>query len=299
MIFARYDAKGFNIDKTLFPFESRFLTVPSGAKIHYVDEGSGPVLLLLHGNPTWSFLYRKIISELKNNFRCIAPDYPGFGLSQAPNASYGFTPEEHMKTIKELVEALDLEDITLMMQDWGGPIGFGLAQSDPKRYSGFVIGNTFAWPLNSLGQKLFSHTMGGIIGRSLALSCNGIVHFFMRKGVTHRLDDQTYAMYMAPFHSIKSRSPTYIFPRELRRIGGFLSRVENNMVRIATKPALIVWGEKDFAFKTYERNKFEQIFSNHQTILLPDAGHFIQEDSPQQICKAIRSWAQLHQENIT
>src|SRR3954451_6985259 len=108
------------VDDGLFPFESRFVSI-GGHTVHYVDEGSGPTLLLLHGNPTWSFLYRNVILGLRDRFRCIAVDHPGFGLSTAPDA-YTFTPAEHAETLEQLVLQLDLTDVTLMVQDWGGPI---------------------------------------------------------------------------------------------------------------------------------------------------------------------------------
>ncbi len=99
----------------LYPFESRFADV-DGARVHYVDEGAGPPLLLLHGNPTWSFLYREIIRGLRDRFRCIAPDYPGFGLSQPP-PGYGFTAAEHAAVIERFVSELDLTGVTMMVQD--------------------------------------------------------------------------------------------------------------------------------------------------------------------------------------
>jgi haloalkane dehalogenase len=102
----------------------------AGCVVHYVDEGTGAPLLLLHGNPTWSFLYRKIIVGLRDRYCCIAVDYPGFGLS-TPRRGYGFTPAEHAKVLEELVDHLDLRDITLMVQDWGGPIGFAVATRQP------------------------------------------------------------------------------------------------------------------------------------------------------------------------
>src|ERR1041385_4365712 len=121
----------------LYPFEDRYAEI-DGARVHYVDEGSGPPLLLLHGNPTWSFLYRDVIKVLSESFRCIAVDYPGFGLSSAP-ASYGFTPAEHARAVERLILELDLTGITMMVQDWGGPIGFAAATRQPIRFARFVI----------------------------------------------------------------------------------------------------------------------------------------------------------------
>ena len=121
-------------DADLFPVTSRWLDV-DGHTVHYVDEGSGPTLLMLHGNPTWSFLYRRLISGLRDDFRCVALDYPGFGLSTAA-PGYGFTVAEHSGLVRRFVEALDLTEVTSVVQDWGGPIGMGAAISDPDRYAG-------------------------------------------------------------------------------------------------------------------------------------------------------------------
>ena len=279
----------FEIDTELFPFQSHTVAVGSGATIHFVDEGQGPLLLLLHGNPTWSFLYRSIIAGLKDRFRCIAPDYTGFGLSIA-SAGYGFTAAEHADVMTEFVEALDLWDFTIMMQDWGGPIGFSIALRHPDRVRGFIIGNTFAWPLERFGQKMFSRFMGGPIGRTLAWCCNGIVHFFMSRGVATGLDKRALKMYLAPFEKRRNRAPTHIFPRQLRAAGPFLAEICKGLHTLADKPALIVWGQKDFAFQEPERSRFEQIFPKHKIVLLPNAGHFIQEDAPDDIVQSVRSW---------
>ncbi len=115
----------------LFPYASRFVDV-DGHLVHYVDEGSGPVLLMLHGNPTWSFLYRDVIAALRDGFRCVAVDHPGFGLSQA-SPGYGASPAEHAQVLAHLVAQLDLRDVTLVLHDWGGPIGVSAAQRDPAR----------------------------------------------------------------------------------------------------------------------------------------------------------------------
>jgi haloalkane dehalogenase len=152
------------IPQDLYPFDDHYVDV-DGATIHYVDEGNGPPLLLLHGNPTWSFLYRDVIKGVSDRYRCIAPDHAGFGLSRAP-AGYGFTPEEHARVLERFVEQLDLNDVTMMVQDWGGPIGFAAATRHPDRFSAFVIGNTWAWPKSDPGTQLFSRLLGD--GRSAA-----------------------------------------------------------------------------------------------------------------------------------
>ena len=279
----------FKVDKALFPYESHYIDLENGARIHYVDEGKGKTLLLLHGNPTWSFLYRKIIAELKGEYRLIAPDYPGFGLSSAPKG-YGFTAAEQAQAINEFVQKLDLQDTTIMVQDWGGPIGFDVALSNPDRISAFVIGNTWAWPLERTGQKVFSTLMGGVPGQLTSWCCNGVVRFFMSRGVVNSLSNAELAMYLAPFSQYDKRSQTHIFPAQLQDADKFLSHISENLHTLSDRPVLLVWGMKDFAFQEPERSRFESTFPKHKTILLENAGHFIQEDSPKEIADAIRDW---------
>ena len=147
----------FTPDPTLYPFESRWFESKVGP-VHYIDEGEGPTVLLMHGNPDWSFLYRNIVIGLRDEFRCVAPDYPGFGLSAHP-LGYGFTPAEHAVVIGELVDHLDLSDMIVMGQDWGGPISLDVASRRADRVRGLVMGNTWFWPENSRMMRMFSKTM--------------------------------------------------------------------------------------------------------------------------------------------
>lgn len=280
------------VNRDLYPYQSRWLRLDNGTCIHYLDEGQGPTLLLLHGNPTWSFLYRHLIAELAEDFRLIAPDYPGFGWSVAP-PDYRFTPGEHVAVMEEFVSKLDLTDVTLMMQDWGGPIGFALALRQSTRINAFVIGNTWAWPLERTGHKVFSTVMGGWPGQFAAWCCNGVVRLFMRLGIATKLTDAELAMYLKPFSDRHSRTPTHVFPAQLLAAKDFLATVSAGLGKLADRPALIVWGGKDFAFRKPERSRFESLFPHHQTVLLENAGHFIQEDAPAQIAVAIRNWHQV------
>jgi haloalkane dehalogenase len=133
------------VDDELFPFESRFVAV-DGHTVHYVDEGSGPTLLLLHGNPTWSFVYRDVIRALRDEFRCVALDYPGFGLS-SPRTGYRYLPEEHARVVTAFVDTLGLRGVTLVAHDWGGPIGLATVQQRPAAFEGLVLANTWGWPI--------------------------------------------------------------------------------------------------------------------------------------------------------
>jgi haloalkane dehalogenase len=173
------------VDDDLFPFESHFVEI-DGHRVHYVDEGAGPTLLLLHGNPTWSFLWRDVITALRADFRCIALDYPGFGLSTA-KPGYRYLPEEHADVVTGFVDALGLDGVTLVGQDWGGPIGLAAAQRRPGTFDRLVLANTWAWPVNGvLHFEAFARIVGGLPMRILVRQFNLLVNAFIPTGHRRR-----------------------------------------------------------------------------------------------------------------
>ncbi len=147
----------FTPDPGLYPFESRWFDSSRG-RLHYIDEGAGPPLLLCHGNPTWSFLYRDIIIALRDRFRCIAPDYLGFGLSDRP-AGFGYKIDEHARVVGEFVDHLGLDGYLTMGQDWGGPISMAVAVERADRVRGVILGNTWFWNTDELTTKIFCQVM--------------------------------------------------------------------------------------------------------------------------------------------
>ena len=277
----------FPVPRELFDVEHRFLDL-GGARIHYVDEGVGETILLLHGNPAWSFLYRKIIAGLKDEFRCVALDYPGYGMSSAP-AGYRFTPREHSAVLERFVDRLALSELTLMVQDWGGPVGLGLAGRRPELVRRLVIGNTFAWPLNSeFRVRMFSALMGGPIGRTLNRRLMLVPRVFFARGLAQEPPREVLDLYFAPWRDPARRAPAAIGPKQLIAASDYLKEVEANLPKIADRPALIVWGTKDFAFGAGERKRFEATFPNHRTILFENASHFLQEDVGERIAEAFK-----------
>jgi haloalkane dehalogenase len=278
----------FTVPDGLFPVEHRFTEV-DGARIHYVDEGNGPLLLLLHGNPTWSFLYRKIIAGLRDGFRCVALDYPGYGMSDAP-PGYRFTPAEHSAVTERFVDALGLRDMTIMVQDWGGPVGLGLACRRPELVRRLVIGNTFAWPNREPRVRAFSAVLGGPPGRALTQRANLAPRVFFWRGFARPLSPQVRDMYLAPWRDPARRLPAAIAPGHLITGAGYLPELEAALPSISDRPTLIVWGERDFAFRRAARERFEALFPDHRTVLLPGASHFLQEDAGEQIADEIRAF---------
>lgn len=278
------------LDGRLFPFRSRFLDL-EGCRVHYVDEGEGSPLLMLHGNPTWSFLYRDVIRGLRDRFRCVALDYPGFGLSTA-REGYGFTPAEHADIVERFLLTLGLSGATLMVQDWGGPIGLGVASRHPGRFRALVASNTWAWPVN--GDPLFevfSRLVGGPVGAFAIRDFNVFVNLLVPAGVKRkRLPEEVMAAYRGPFPTRASRKPTHVFPREILGSRAYLREVEERLGRIAHLPLLLLWGDRDPAFRTKERARFQSIFPNHRTVVLRGAGHYVQEDAAGEIAAEIARW---------
>jgi haloalkane dehalogenase len=279
------------VDDDLFPFESRFLEI-GGHTVHYVDEGAGPVLLMLHGNPTWSFVYRQVITHLRDSFRCIAPDYPGFGLSVA-GTGYGFHPVDHARVVTGFLERLDLHEVTLVAQDWGGPIGLSAALSAPERFTGLVLGNTWAWPVNGdLHFEVFSRLMGGPVGRLLIRRFNLFVNVMVPAG--HRRRKPTAAEmdhYRRPLPTSERRNSTAVFPKDITAARPFLTDLERGLVEaLADLPTLFVWADADVAFRSQELHRWETLMHHHQTVVLPGAGHFLQSDAPTDFAAAITNW---------
>ncbi len=281
------------VSAELFPFQSRFVDL-DGCRLHYVDEGKGPVLVLLHGNPTWSFLYRRVVARLRTRFRCVALDYPGFGLSSAP-PGYGFTPAEHAAVVERFVEALGLDSFTPVLHDWGGPIGLAVASRQPERVRALVIANTFAWPVEGDRHfEWFSRLMGGGVGRAAIRRMNAFVNVMVPAGTRRRLSRPEMAHYRRPFPTPDARMPTYVFPREILASRTFLSEVEAGLTRLAHLPTLIAWGGRDVAFRDTERRRFETAFPRHRSVAFERAGHYVQEDVPGELAAEIERWWDDH-----
>jgi haloalkane dehalogenase len=279
------------VDDDLFPFESRFVDI-DGHTVHYVDEGSGSTLLLLHGNPTWSFLWRDVIRALRDDFRCVAVDYPGFGLS-TPRPGYRYLPEEHADVVTGFVDALGLKGVTLVGQDWGGLIGLATAQRRPSVFDRLVLANTWAWPVNGdFHFEYFSRIIGGFLGRFLARRLNLVVNAFIPTG--HRRRKPTAAEmthYRRALDTTERRQAYAVFPNRVLASRDFFAEVEAGLADLAHLPTLIVWGDADIAFRPQERERLEATFPDHKTVIVEGAGTYVESDAPDEFVAAIRNWA--------
>ncbi|GMR11873.1 MAG: haloalkane dehalogenase [Gemmatimonadota bacterium] len=275
-------------DRELFPFESRWFTSDVG-QVHYIDEGSGPPILMLHGNPTWSFLYRGIIIRLREHFRCIAVDYPGFGLSPHP-PTYRYTAAEHAEVVSQLVRELGLSDLTIMGQDWGGPIGMRVALDDPDRLRALVMGNTWYWPAITLPMQLFSKIMSSGFIQGQIFKKNMFVERMIPLGVKHKLAPEVMDHYRGPLSSMDSRAGVAEFPKEIINAERWLREIAANVAfELGRLPLLLVWGMNDMAFTPGFMKRFREDFESVSIVRL-EAKHYIQEDAPVEIAAAIKAF---------
>jgi pimeloyl-ACP methyl ester carboxylesterase len=280
----------FEIPRAMFDVEHRFLDLPSGARVHYVDEGQGETLLFLHGNPSWSFQWRDLIRGLRGSYRCVALDYPGFGLSDAP-AGFGFTAREESAVVEEFVDRLHLDNVTLVMQDWGGPIGIGLAERRPELVRGFVLGSTWAWPTSTgTPRGKFSVIMGGPVGEFLQMSFNSFARFGIENGVVHGLPVDALDVYLRPFRPVGRRGVAAFYPGQITAASAYFAEIEAALPRVADKKALFLWALRDRGFPREDLERFEKALPHHRTIELPGADHFFFEDTADLMISEIRAF---------
>lgn len=289
-----------------FPFESRFVSV-DGQRLHYVDEGRGEPILMLHGNPTWSYLYRDFIAGLSGEFRALALDHLGYGYSEKPPRG-DYSMRAHILRLGSFVSKLGLRDLTLVVQDWGGIIGLGWAVRNKPLVKRLVIMNTTAFPLPSRqtllemkpkpwGLLMLYPLKLPVVGELFVQGANGFVKRLLPAGVHHRegLDSRVMDGYLEPYPTWGSRrahlssvrqiplSPRHPTWRLLQEIG---AELEGWKV-----PTQLVWGMRDPVFVPWFLEELERRLPNHApSVRLDDASHFLQQDRADAIVPVIRDF---------
>ncbi|MFC7044128.1 alpha/beta fold hydrolase [Halobacteriaceae archaeon GCM10025711] len=267
------------VDREAYPFDSRFVNLDAG-RVHYVDEGDGRPVVFCHGNPTWSFLYRDLVAGLRDEYRCVALDYLGFGLSEKP-PRWTYRPAAHAQVFEAFLDELDLEDVTLVVHDWGGPIGLSYAVRNPEAVRAVVVTNSFMWPVEDDRHfRLFSSLVGGPVGRALIRRRNAFATTVMKLAFADRsrLTPAIHRQYTAPFPTPDSRKGTWVFPREITGSSRWLASLWERRDALAGTPALLVWGLADRAFRVAELRTWEGLFPDAETVAFEDAGHYVAEE---------------------
>lgn len=279
-----------------WPYEPRSFEY-GGVRLHYVDEGSGEPVVMLHGNPTWGYVYRRFVARLAASRRCVVPDHMGFGRSEKPLDGGQYTLGRHVENLSALLLELDLHDVTLVMQDWGGPIGFGFAVEHPERVKRLVILNTWAflYPEGTTLHGLLELFRQPHVGEAMVQALNLFVEGYLPGGIHHkeRLPEIMPA-YRAPFPDYNSRVGTLAFPRDIPVGGGHPSaptmrRIEENLRRLYV-PTVLIWGMRDPDFEPSVVEEWTEVYPHAEVHRIDTAGHFSQEDEPERIVGIIQDF---------
>ena len=281
-------------------YEPKFCT-ESGFRQHYVDEGEGEVVVCLHGEPTWGYLYRNMIDPLAEEFRVVVPDHMGFGKSETPQ-DRDYTLKSHTENLSRLIESLDLDNITFVMQDWGGPIGTAYTVRNPERVSRLVYMNTLAGygrvpdDIQKIQDSRWFKWIGEGLenGRTEAVLRNAgstVVSIMKLLGVSSKVIDQTWIeAYSSPFPDYESSIGAYEFPIDayLGRIGEYVLEGLQGVEDLTSKPAILLEGLEDYAIPPeFAMADFMSLWPSSPVIKLPGVGHFCQEDAPEILVASI------------
>ncbi|MEW5851072.1 MAG: alpha/beta fold hydrolase [Myxococcota bacterium] len=281
-------------DNAAYPFTSRFLDVGVG-RMHYVDEGSGDVLLMVHGTPSWSFEFRQLIADLRSRWRVVAPDLLGFGLSDKPQ-SFGYRLADHTRALEEFVAKLGLTRFRLLVHDFGGPVGLPLALEQPRRVEKLVILNSWLWALDSVdkavaGQK---RILGSGLMRWLYQRHNFSARVIVKSawGRHRALSKSVHAHYTNMFPTPADRVGTLGFLRSVVEEGPYLDALWQRRAALEDIPKLLIWGLADGFVKPVHLAHWKNAFPSLRVEELTHVGHFPADEAGELVTPLVRAFLQ-------
>ncbi|MDP6625778.1 MAG: alpha/beta fold hydrolase [Nitrospinota bacterium] len=283
-----------NILKEQYPFKSNYIDL-NGLKYHYLDEGQGAPVVMLHGNPTWSFYYRHLVSDLKKQNRVIVPDHMGCGLSDKPQ-KYNYRLNQHIENLDALLEKLNLKDITFVLHDWGGAIGMGWAVNHPERVKRFVVFNTAAFLLPRIPFRIKIcriPVFGDVAVRVFNAFAGQAIK--MATEQKERMTPEVKAGYLAPYNSFANRIAILRFVQDIPMAPednsySLMKTIESRISHFRNHPMLIIWGEKDFCFNDYFLDRWKAYFPDAEVKKVSDAGHYVVEDALEKIVPWVKDF---------
>ncbi|MHB0997325.1 MAG: alpha/beta fold hydrolase [Elusimicrobiales bacterium] len=288
-----------HVTPELYPFTGKYLAVRGGLRLHYLDEGEGKPVLMLHGNPSWSFYYRNLAAALRGGNRVIVPDHIGCGLSDKPGDDrYDYTLASRVEDVEALLDSLQLkEKITLVVHDWGGMIGLAAAARRPERIEKIVVLNTGAFFLP--GAKSFPAALslvrtplGALLVRGFNAFARGAAWIGCKR---RRMPAHLRAAYAAPYGSWADRIATLRFVQDIPLMPGdrayaLVDETQSKLPLLAGVPMLICWGLKDFVFDSHFLDEWRRRFPAAQVRAFPDCGHYILEDAREELLPLIKDF---------
>lgn len=291
--------------RTLYPFDSKFLKLEDGA-YHYLDEGEGEPVVMVHGNPTWSFYYRRLADALKSRYRIIVPDHIGCGLSDKPQ-DYAYTLENHINNLEKLlIGELGLTKFNLVIHDWGGAIGMGVAVRHPERVSKITILNTAAF-LMPKGCPLRIHVCKAPILGDLAIrGFNAFAGSAVHMAIAHheRMTPEIKEGFLAPYNNWHNRIANLRFVQDIplnpsHPTWKTVADIEKKLHLFQKTPTQICWGAKDFCFTMDYLEKWKKYFPHAETNIFDDAGHYVLEDAHERIIPLVKDFLETNAEKTT
>lgn len=279
------------LDRSEYPFQPHYFELGAGNRLHYLDEGKGKTILFVHGTPSWSFDFRNVIKLLLPHYRCIAPDHIGFGLSDKPR-HYDYSTQQHARTLEQFMLEKDLRDISLVVHDFGGPIGLSAALRQSDRISNIVVLNSWFWSSEEDAEfKRLRTILKSPLLPFLYKYLNFSPRFILPQSFgDHKLPARLLSQYTRPFANASQRLGALAFARSLLNDQQWFEEGWNRREPIKDKKLLLVWGMKDKTITPKYLRKFQAGFSHTETVELPNCGHFPQEEAPDVVAKAIKAF---------
>lgn len=283
----------------IYPFESKFMNI-RGHALHYIDEGRGKPVVMIHGNPTWSFYFRNLITSLSQNFRAIAPDHIGCGFSDKPDAkTYAYTLESRVIDLETFIKGLNItEKINLVVHDWGGMIGLAFAVRHPEKIDKIIITNTSGFFLPKekafpLVLKIIKYVRFFAVPAVLGL--NVFARGALYLACENRLSGKVKKGLVEPYNSWKNRIATLKFVQDIPidekdQSYAMADHVDRNLKMLSGSNLMFLWGAKDFVFDLTFLNEFKQRFPRAETHVFHDAGHYLFEDKPRETACLINAF---------
>jgi haloalkane dehalogenase len=284
--------------RALYPFGSRGLEL-DGHRYHYLDEGAGEPVLVVHGNPTWSFYWRSLVLALRGRNRLIAPDHMGCGLSDKPQ-DYPYRLERHIDNLVRLIDALDLRQATLVAHDWGGAIGLGAAVARPERFARLVLLNTAAFRARRMPWRIRicrTPLLGPLAVRGLNAFARAAL--WMAVADRSKLSPAARAGLLAPYDSWAHRVAIQRFVEDIPmspRHPSYakLVEIEHGLAALADRPVALVWGMRDWCFTPWFLERFVEFFPQAEVHRLTDVGHYVMEEAPERVVEIVQAFLARH-----
>lgn len=274
-----------------YPFTPKTLQLANGHQLSYLDEGDGPTVIMAHGNPSWSYLYRNVVTALQGKYRCIVPDHLGCGFSDKPQ-DYPYRLQDHIDNFTALLDHQGVERCVLVVHDWGGAIGMGWARQHPERVAGLVVLNTAAFRSSLIPQRI-AVCRWPVLGSLLVRGLNGFALPATVMAVDRQMKPEVRAGFLAPYDSWANRVAVHRFVQDIPLQSGHpswetLRRVEESLDQLEGKPMLICWGGKDFCFHDKFYAEWQQRFPKAQSHYFAEAGHYVLEDALPEVLKLLQ-----------